>query len=124
MNRESYGISDTEWLFNNLHGCNSEIEILSLFKKLNGPLSLICFDKRTKKLYFWRDSLGRNSLLIGKNWTTIILSSVMGLNSIELFMINYSFSKINFQENLMMVHQQSNYQLWVCMFLIFLLVMH
>lgn len=67
--------SDTEYLFELISNAQNEEEFLDIFKTISGPFSIICFFK--SKLYFARDSLGRNSLIIGKNEDSIFISSVV-----------------------------------------------
>lgn len=79
--------SDTEHLFELIEKSQNEDELLSIFKDIIGPFSIICFFR--SKLYFARDSLGRNSLIIGKHEDGIFLSSVVdpeneALESLEL----------------------------------------
>lgn len=60
-------ISDSIWLLEQLDLCDSEFDVLNLFRHLKGPFSVIFYNKKLKVLYFGRDSFGRNSLLIEKN---------------------------------------------------------
>lgn len=57
--------SDTEFLFNKMNKAESEEEILEIFRTAIGPFSIIFMFKR--KIFFARDSLGRNSLLLGRH---------------------------------------------------------
>lgn len=77
--------SDTEMLYELLMEAGSEEEVLEVFKTLNGPFSVICAYE--SKVYFARDSLGRNSLIVGKDQNGIFLSSVVdpGDELIEAF---------------------------------------
>ncbi|XP_073835127.1 asparagine synthetase domain-containing protein CG17486 isoform X2 [Musca autumnalis] len=61
------GISDTQWLFSKLSKMKDENELISCFKTIEGPFSFVFFDKLRKCIYFGRDSLGRNSLLLENN---------------------------------------------------------
>ncbi|KAG5683841.1 hypothetical protein PVAND_013104 [Polypedilum vanderplanki] len=85
---EIYENSDTEFLFDLISNSENEEEFLNVFQKISGPFSLICQFK--ENLYFARDSLGRNSLLIGKYHESIFLTSVLEthndneINAIEL----------------------------------------
>ena len=79
--------SDTEFLFKLLTSAQTEDEILNIFSRITGPFSIIC--RINKKLYFARDSLGRNSMILGKHKDQIFLSSVVdpmneALEAIEL----------------------------------------
>lgn len=67
--------SDTEYLFERLNTVDSEDELLNIFKTITGPFSIICRFK--SKLYFARDQLGRNSLIVGKHKESIFLCSVV-----------------------------------------------
>lgn len=67
--------SDTEFLFELISNAHTESEFLEIFKIITGPFSIICQFK--SKIFFARDSLGRNSLLLGKNNGAIFLSSVL-----------------------------------------------
>ncbi|CRK87524.1 CLUMA_CG001325, isoform A [Clunio marinus] len=53
----------------------TEDKILKVFETIEGPFSIICLSN--SKLYFARDSLGRNSLILGKKGDMCFLSSVM-----------------------------------------------
>lgn len=77
MNRENTQISDTEWLFEKIQKCENKEQFLDIFKTIKEPYSFIYYNKKWKKLYFGRDSLGRNSLLIGKSGDDIILTSTI-----------------------------------------------
>lgn len=61
---DSNTMSDTKWLFEQLSSSSSERELINLFKTIEGPFSFIFYDKIKKTLFFGRDSLGRNSLII------------------------------------------------------------
>lgn len=58
---------------------------MELMKQVQGPYSLIYFNHKNKQLYFTRDSLGRQTLLIGAYDSGIHLTSVaskeFGINS-------------------------------------------
>lgn len=58
--------SDTSWLTECIAECKHEQELCIFFRKLQGPYSIIFYDNDKKILYFARDSLGRNSLLLEK----------------------------------------------------------
>lgn len=77
--RDNHSISDTEWLARMIDNCNdNEAELFEMFRSLKGPYSLIYFNQSTRKLYFLRDILGRQSLLLAKNNEgDTILSSVL-----------------------------------------------
>lgn len=70
-----HGEGDTEYLFELIVKARSEEEILRVFQTLVGPFSVICYFK--SNLYFARDSLGRNSLIIGKHRENVFLSSAL-----------------------------------------------
>ncbi|CAO1416225.1 unnamed protein product [Diamesa hyperborea] len=80
--------SDTEYLFDLIKKCETEDELLDVFRIITGPFSIICYFQ--SKLYFARDSLGRNSLLVGKiqdkKWflSSVLDSSGEPLEAIEL----------------------------------------
>lgn len=79
--REDHSQSDTEWLANEITKCSKDAQLLDLFRKLEGPFSLIFFNRKNNSIYFARDSLGRQSLLIAcdeKN--RLLLSSVFARN--------------------------------------------
>lgn len=77
MDRENLLISDTEWLFEKIQICETKKQLLELFKTIKGPYSFIYYNKKWKKLFFGRDSLGRNSLLVGKTGDDIVLTSTI-----------------------------------------------
>lgn len=54
------------------------MEILKLFKQIQGPYSIIIYYKKTDSIYFARDSLGRQTLLIGNELDAITITSVTG----------------------------------------------
>jgi asparagine synthetase B (glutamine-hydrolysing) len=74
--------SDTEFLFEAITGADTEDELLEVFRKVSGPFSIICWHK--SKIYFARDSLGRNSLIIGRGGEAVFLSSVVAPENEEL----------------------------------------
>ncbi|XP_052854736.1 asparagine synthetase domain-containing protein CG17486 [Drosophila gunungcola] len=57
-------MSDTSWIAKRFSECRSEKNLLNLLKQWEGPHCLIIYDKRDQTLYFSRDTLGRNSLII------------------------------------------------------------
>lgn len=59
--------SDTEWIFEKFLKTTTEDELIDCFRFIEGPFSLLFYDKRRQCLYFARDSLGRNSLLLEKS---------------------------------------------------------
>lgn len=73
--RPDQHISDTRWIFDELSGCNSSVDIIKFIKSLKGPYSFIFYDGETKKLWYLRDSLGRNSLLLGRTEQEIFITS-------------------------------------------------
>lgn len=72
---EVRGISDTEWLLNKLSLSKSENELISCFRTIEGPFSLVYYDKLQGHLYFARDSLGRNSLLLENDQKNLRITS-------------------------------------------------
>lgn len=70
-------LSDSQWLLEKLSSCENE-KALEIFKTIEGPFSVIFYNKETKDVFFGRDSLGRNSLLIQKTEYEIIISSTLG----------------------------------------------
>lgn len=78
--------SDTEFLFGLIKAAGSEEELVKVLADLTGPYSIICFFQ--SRLYFARDPLGRNSLILGKFNDSIFLSSVIdptsNIEAIEL----------------------------------------
>lgn len=59
--------SDTCWLIRKLSTCKDDDDILKLFKTIKGPFSIILYNSKTNHIYFARDPLGRNSLLIERD---------------------------------------------------------
>lgn len=75
---EEIKCSDTEYLFDLIKKSQTEEEFLDIFKRVVGPYSFICYFKNN--LYVGRDSLGRNSLIIGKHKNSIFFTSVTHYN--------------------------------------------
>lgn len=77
--RDDHSLSDTEWLTRRIDECNdNEVELLEMFRSLEGPFSIFYLNQNTSKLYFLRDILGRQSLLLARSPDgDIILSSVL-----------------------------------------------
>ncbi|XP_055842035.1 asparagine synthetase domain-containing protein CG17486 isoform X2 [Episyrphus balteatus] len=67
--------SDTSWLIEKLATCSNDDDILNIFKNLKGPYSVILYDYESNNVYFARDPLGRNSLLIESDSTCIRILS-------------------------------------------------
>lgn len=112
--------SDTVFLFKLISKSQTEDELLSVLNSITGPFSIICFFK--SKLYFARDSLGRNSMILGKHHNAIFLSSVVdpsgeAIEAIEvpplgIFSIDISTKEVNlfpFQD--LNAHQHNRSQL-------------
>ncbi|KAH8272144.1 hypothetical protein KR018_002187, partial [Drosophila ironensis] len=68
-------MSDTSWLADKIGECNSDEEIITLLRFLEGPHCLIIYDKRSQAIYFSRDVLGRNSLIIERSQDSLNLIS-------------------------------------------------
>lgn len=80
--------SDSAWLMEKLTQCHEDKELLALLQQLQGPYCLILYNKCDNTLYFCRDALGRNSLIIERNTQCIQLLStscyLRQTNSLEL----------------------------------------
>ncbi|XP_017871758.1 PREDICTED: asparagine synthetase domain-containing protein CG17486 [Drosophila arizonae] len=61
--------ADSAWLIKELNKCNmnEDEQLLALLQQLEGPYCLILYNRREKALYFCRDALGRNSLIIERH---------------------------------------------------------
>ncbi|XP_041980286.1 asparagine synthetase domain-containing protein CG17486 [Aricia agestis] len=70
--------SDTHLLMNQLTKESTCQHIISVIKGLKGPFSLVYYCKVSQLLYFTRDRIGRNSLLIHNSEDTTIIGSVLG----------------------------------------------
>lgn len=87
-NRGDINQSDTQWLSDRLNDCDTVDKILDFFKDVKGPFSIIFYDKETHSLFFLRDSLGRQTLLLGRRGDgAIIISSVIGMIAIYLVLV-------------------------------------
>ncbi|XP_054086702.1 asparagine synthetase domain-containing protein CG17486 isoform X2 [Zeugodacus cucurbitae] len=64
---ELHSMSDTEWLAKEVSKSKNEMDICRLIQSLEGPFSLIIFNKSSGTLYVCRDILGRNSLIMEKD---------------------------------------------------------
>uniref|UniRef100_A0A1A9VW49 Glutamine amidotransferase type-2 domain-containing protein n=1 Tax=Glossina austeni TaxID=7395 RepID=A0A1A9VW49_GLOAU len=73
--------SDSNWLSTQLEKCESDKLLINFFKQLEGPFSIIMYNKCTKDLYFARDSMGRNSLIVEKNKEHLCILSVSSLSN-------------------------------------------
>lgn len=83
----------------------STTDIISVLCKIEGPYSLIYYQKSTNTLYFGRDSIGRHSLLlkIDSKTNSLTLTSVANKNmkgivevpAIGIFTMNLNSSQIN-----------------------------
>ncbi|XP_063700187.1 asparagine synthetase domain-containing protein CG17486 [Culicoides brevitarsis] len=76
MDLQLDGQSDTDYLKSLLEEVKDENSLKKIFESLRGPYSLILYHKKWKKLYFARDPMGRNSLIIGKINDKVIISSI------------------------------------------------
>lgn len=84
--RDETKCSDTSWLYEQISATD---DISQVFKILKGPFSIILLDKTLQRIYFARDSLGRNSLLLGRSQAGIVVSSVLGITKCRaIFHIN------------------------------------
>lgn len=95
--REDYSISDTEWLMLQIDECNeNEDALFDLFRRLEGPFSIIYYNRTVNKLYFCRDIFGRQSLLLTKTSNgDIILSSVLGWSKIIHSFVLYNSTYVH-----------------------------
>lgn len=81
--RELVEQSDTEWLSEQIDACRTVDDLIDVFRRVEGPYSIIIYDKKFEIIYFIRDSLGRQSLLLATDSEdNIYLSSVLGKFSI------------------------------------------
>lgn len=78
--RDDCSLSDTEWLTRRIDECNDdETELLEVLRTIEGPYSILYYNQNTSNLYFVRDILGRQSLLLATCLDgDIVLSSVLG----------------------------------------------
>ncbi|KAH8387517.1 hypothetical protein KR093_007529 [Drosophila rubida] len=67
--------SDSTWLMNQLIACHKEEQLLTIFQRIEGPYCLILYNRLQKVLYFCRDALGRNSLIIERQPNSLQLLS-------------------------------------------------
>ncbi|XP_058066383.1 asparagine synthetase domain-containing protein CG17486 [Anopheles bellator] len=65
--RDDDEVSDTQWLLKRIEKCSEEEDLSQLFRQLRGPFSVIFLRKEKRRVYFARDSMGRNSLLVGRS---------------------------------------------------------
>lgn len=88
--------SDTQWLTEQIDECNDdEDKFFELFRNIEGPYSIVYLNKETEDLYFIRDVLGRQSLLIAQTTEgDLILGSVLGS-----FFSCFSLLKFNYHLN-------------------------
>lgn len=70
------GQSDTDYLVSLLDSVKDESNLKDVIGTLKGPYSFIYYNRAWKKLYFLRDSMGRNSLLVGFYQGSFFVSSV------------------------------------------------
>lgn len=84
--RECTTTSDTEWLIQSIDDCDdNEDRLLELFRNIQGPYSVLYFNRNTQELYFIRDVLGRQSLLVAENIDgSLTFGSVLGKSFIKL----------------------------------------
>lgn len=65
--RDNFQLSDTEWLLNELTDCQTADQLSAFFRSaVRGPFSLIYYSASARTLWIARDSLGRQSLLLGR----------------------------------------------------------
>ncbi|XP_030377092.1 asparagine synthetase domain-containing protein CG17486 [Scaptodrosophila lebanonensis] len=64
VDEKSTSISDSAWLAEKVAQCKGDDELLSLLQQLEGPYCLLMYNRDERVLYFGRDALGRNSLII------------------------------------------------------------
>lgn len=90
-------------------------DILSVFRIIQGPYSIIIYDKRAKTLYFARDSLGRNSLLMGHHKGLFYLSSTngQGLRNEVIELPPLGIYEFNVQSSLITLHPWTDEMLHV-----------
>lgn len=70
--------SDTSYLIDQFSNVKNDNDLIQIFKNITGPFSVIF--SFNNSLYFIRDSLGRNSLIIGKSQNSIFLTSVIDVD--------------------------------------------
>lgn len=80
MDLELYGESDTDHLVSLLAKLRKDSDFREVIGTLRGPYSLVYYNRIWKKLYFARDPMGRNSLLIGSVQGRLFLSSACCYN--------------------------------------------
>lgn len=88
--RDNHEDSDTQWLIGRLNQCSSNDDILDLFRGIKGPYSIIFLDKASQQLYFLRDSIGRQTLLLAaQNDGSVVISSVIGKPQADIILNAY-----------------------------------
>lgn len=93
IDRDNLAESDTRWLLDRIESMATNLDELGeLFKHLKGPFSLVLLDKQLQRVYFARDSIGRNSLLLGQSNDGFVISSVTG-ETIWLKLLLHYFNK-------------------------------
>lgn len=73
------GENDTEVLMNSLENAESELQILEILQKIEGPYAFVYYKAKLNKLYFGRDCLGRRSLLWYKSENGPFMLSSVGM---------------------------------------------
>lgn len=61
--------------------------LIEVFRKIQGPYSLVYLNGQTKELYFIRDSLGRQTLLLGQIEGHLWLTSVVSHKPLDFYCI-------------------------------------
>ncbi|XP_029728101.2 asparagine synthetase domain-containing protein CG17486 [Aedes albopictus] len=85
IERGELSASDTQWLLEEIASAVTCLDDLAnVFKGLKGPFSLILLDKCLRRVYFARDSLGRNSLLLGQSDEGFTIASVTGNTQMDV----------------------------------------
>uniref|UniRef100_A0A182JQQ4 Glutamine amidotransferase type-2 domain-containing protein n=1 Tax=Anopheles christyi TaxID=43041 RepID=A0A182JQQ4_9DIPT len=80
--RDNLKESDTLWLLHRIEACSDEHDLFRLFAGLRGPFSVIFLRKLENRIYFARDAIGRNSLLLGcTDSGNVFITSVSGHSS-------------------------------------------
>lgn len=95
--RDNNNQSDTQWMSDRMNECETINEILELFRRVRGPFSMIFYDKESQSLYWLRDSLGRQTLLLGRRYDgAIIISSVIGMIGFIMVFHYINLKRLNY----------------------------
>jgi len=78
-------LSDTEFIYSKLRDCETDCDIIRTLERIKGPWAFVFWDKARDCLWYGRDFFGRQSLLMSRTESCLVLTSCAPRNDLLSF---------------------------------------